>query len=223
MEARLSEALKEKAGSPTSLMARVSQIMQPSQNELFFAGLAVLVEGEEDVAYIATHLVMSEQLSEFRRLGCHFVVADGKTNLSRLVAIALELEIPFFVIFDADSDVVERNAEKRKEHERDNGCILRLCSATDSDLLPKNTMWGNGVVMWPNRIGETVHTDFEAGIWLEAANKVRQNLGLHDGVTGKNKILIAGTLEDLWSQNKKSATLIKLCSEIIRHAQKMQM
>ena len=162
-------------------------------------------------------------MSEFRRLGCHFVIADGKTNLSRLVAIALELEIPFFVIFDADGDVVERDSGKRKEHERDNGCILRLCSVPDSDILPKNIIWGNGVVMWPNRIGDTVHADFGADIWNEAANKVRQKLGLHNGVSGKNKILIAGTLEELWSQKKQSATLMKLCSEIIRYAQKIQM
>jgi hypothetical protein len=202
---------------------RVSQIMQPSQNELFFAGLDVLVEGEEDIGYIATHLVMSNQLSEFRRLGCHFVVADGKTNLSRLAAMALELGIPIFVIFDADGDVVERGPENRKEHERDNGCILRLCSVPDNDLLPKNIIWGNGLVMWPNRISDTIHTDFGADIWNAAANIVRQNFGLHNGVSGKNKILIAGTLEELWKQDRKSPTLMRLCSEIIRYAQRMQM
>jgi len=222
METRLSGALQEKAGSPTGLMARVSQIMQPSQNELFFAGLAVLVEGEEDVGYIATHLVLSEQLSEFRRLGCHFVIADGKTNLSRLAAMALELEIPIFVIFDADGNVVKKDPGKRKEHERDNGCILRLCSVTDSELLPEAAIWRDGLVMWPSRISDTIHDDFGVDIWDKAANKVRQELGLHNGVSGKNKILIAGTLEELWRQEKKSATLMRLCSETIRYAQKMQ-
>ncbi len=223
LENRISTALGEKPKLHTSLMARVSQIMQPSQRELFFSALPVLVEGQEDVAYLATQLDMSGEMTEFRRLGCHFIIADGKKNLSRLVAIALEMEIPFFVIFDADGDEVEKDETKRKEYEKDNGCILRLCSSPDHDPLPKDIIWGNGVVVWPNRIDETIHSDFGADIWLEAENKVRQDLGLHDGVKRKNKILIAGTLEELWKKEKKSVSLMRLCSEIIRFAQKIQL
>lgn len=221
VESRLSEALGEKPGSPIGLMARVSQIMQPSQKELFFSRIPVLVEGPEDVGFIATQLAMSEDLQEFRRLGCHFVVTDGKKNSSRLVAIALELGMRFFVIFDGDGDATK--TETRNEHEKDNTCILKLCSVSEFDPLPSETIWANGVVMWKTRIGDVVKADFGADIWLAAENKVRQKLGLHNGVTGKNKILIAGTLEELWSQKRRSATLMRLCSEIVRYAQKMQL
>jgi putative ATP-dependent endonuclease of OLD family len=220
VENKLSEALGGKPGSPVGLMARVSQIMQPSQKELFFSRIPVLVEGPEDVGFIATQLAMSENLREFRRLGCHFVVTDGKKNTSRLAAIALELGMRFFVIFDGDGDTTR--TEVRNEHKKDNACILKLCSASEFDPLPNETIWANGVVMWKTRIGDVVKEDFGADIWLEAENKVRRNLGLHNGVTGKNKILIAGTLEELWSQKRRSATLMRLCSEIIRYSQKMQ-
>jgi len=184
MEARLSAALGENPASATSLMARVSQIMHPSQNELFFSGLAVLVEGQEDVSYIASQLAINDDVTEFRRLGCHFVLAEGKTNLSRLLAITQELCIPFFVVFDGDGD--EKDGGKRKRHKQDNHCILWLCNVSDVDPLPNNTMWGENVVMWANNIGDTVRGDFGGGIWLEAENKVRERLGLQDGVRRKN-------------------------------------
>jgi len=38
----------------------------------------------------------------FRRLGCHFIVTGGKTNTSRPLAIARELRIRAFVVFDCD-------------------------------------------------------------------------------------------------------------------------
>jgi hypothetical protein len=71
-------------------MATVGQIMQTSQKELFFSPVVVLVEGEEDVAFIATHLNLTDEWKTFRQNGCHLVVAGGKNNLPRLVAIAKE-------------------------------------------------------------------------------------------------------------------------------------
>jgi hypothetical protein len=147
------------------------------------------------------------------------VITDGKKNLSRLAAIALELGIRFFVVFDGDGDA---NIDAQNEHRKDNTCILKLCSVPEFDPLPRETIWANGVVVWATRIKDVIQADFGANIWLEAESKVRQNLGLHNGVRGKNKILIAGTLEELWRQEKKSATLMRLCSEIIRYAQKIQ-
>ena len=104
LEECLSSALCEKPKLPSSLMARLGQILEPSQNELFFTSAAVFVEGREDIAFISTQLGLSNQLGEFAELGCHFVAADGKGNMSRLVAIAWKLKIPFFVIFDAGGD-----------------------------------------------------------------------------------------------------------------------
>ena len=59
VEERLADAMGESPSSPTSLMARIAQIMQPSQNELYFTRIAILVEGIEDIAFISTHLQLS--------------------------------------------------------------------------------------------------------------------------------------------------------------------
>ena len=57
---------------------------------------AFFVEGREDVAFISKHLQLTGKWKEFRRHGCHFVVAEGKQNLSRPLAISTTLKVPVF-------------------------------------------------------------------------------------------------------------------------------
>jgi hypothetical protein len=193
--------------------------MYPSQRELFFCGLGVLVEGPEDVGYIATQFALSEQMSEFRRLGCHFVVAAGKGKMSRLVAIAQELEIPVFVVVDADRDTTGKNTEQNR---KDNECLLNLFSLGTENPLPDNTVWHDNLVMWPRRIGDTVAGEM-GGAWEVVENGVRKERGLEDGVRRKNPILITAMLEELSKQGKRSTSLVRLCNAVLRYAQKVGM
>lgn len=218
VEARIAAARGERPKSPTTLMARIQQIMQPSQSELFFAAVAVLVEGIEEVAYIATHLRLGEKWDEFRRLGCHIVVADGKLNLSRLLAVALELEIPAFVIFDSDART--RNQPARTEHEKANACILRLREVTGVAPLPNADFWGENLIMWESDIGEVVRSDFADPVWLAAQDHAKREHGFEQGVHDKNSLLIAATLERLWSESKQSQVLGRLCESILSFARK---
>lgn len=220
VEDRLKKALGEEPKSPTNLMVIVNQIMHPSQKELFFTPLAVIVEGGEDVAYISTHLYKSKEWNLFRSLGCHLIVVGGKNNQSRFIAIAQELGIPVFVVFDGDGCVT--NAEDIKNNRRDNGCILRLLSISDVDPLPKETMWREDIVMWATNIASSVRADFGENAWNAAQQKARDRLELQGPLSSKNKVLIAGTLEELWNQGKKSASLIKLCGRILAYAQKIE-
>jgi predicted ATP-dependent endonuclease of OLD family len=218
IENRLKGALGEEPKTPTNLMAIVNQIMHPSQKELFFTPIAVIVEGPEDVAFISSHLQLSDQWKQFRGLGCHFIVAGGKCNVSRFVAIAQELGISVFVVFDGDGD--EENTTEIEKHRRDNACILKLCGLDANDSIPKKTVWADNLVMWENNIGDKVRKDIGKDVWLESEIKVREDLMLHGGVKQKNTILITATLEELWKQEKKSASLIKLCGSILRYAEK---
>ena len=81
-------------------MAAVEQILQPSQNELFFSRVPIFVEGSEDIAFIATYLKLIQKWEEFRKYGCHFVNCEGKNRMSRPLAIAQGLNIPYFAIFE---------------------------------------------------------------------------------------------------------------------------
>ena len=217
---RLSCALSEEPAPINNLMARVGQIMLPSQNELFFTSIAIMVEGLEDLAYVSTQLGISGQLSEFRKLGCHFVIAGSKRNLSRLIAIALEFKIPFFVLFDADGD--ETNVPNRAQHEKDNKCILNLCNMDSVEAFPQEIYWGDNVVVWPTKIKKTVRADFTEGAFVEAENTVRSQYNLFTGVRDKNQILIAYTLNHLNDQSMQSTSLIKLCGSMLRYAAKIQ-
>ncbi len=88
----LAKALKKKPAPASAVMAAVEQIMQPSQNEMFFSQVPILVEGVEDVAFIATYMKMTGRWSDFRKLGCHFVVTlmnaqNRKKHSSKLSVI----------------------------------------------------------------------------------------------------------------------------------------
>jgi putative ATP-dependent endonuclease of the OLD family len=217
VERRLAQALGESPGLPTALMARVEQIMQPSQRELFFTPVVVLVEGIEDIAFISTHLQLTDRWSRLRELGCHFVLADGKSPMSRPLAIAKELCIPVFVIFDGDAE--QRDKDTKAANEKDNSCILRLCGLSAFDPTPADHFWHDGVVMWRLSMTRVVPDDFGDGVWTKAEETARKKCGFA-GIRRKNNLLIAATLEELASQGKTSAVLSRLCDGILAFAEK---
>ncbi len=234
VEGRLAKVLGQEPKSPTTAMAIVNQIMHPSQRELFFTTFAVLVEGPEDVAYISSHLHLSGQWRKFRELGCHFIVSGGKTSLIRFLAIAKELDIWVFVLFDSDAKSLRKKVETTKgdldkhiqakenlkNNSRINSSILKLCNASNATALPDKTLWLPSVVVWPDTISSTVKEECGEEAWNIAENEVRKNLELKSGITQRNPILITATLEELCKQNKKSASLVKLCAAILQDAQK---
>jgi predicted ATP-dependent endonuclease of OLD family len=220
LSSNLSKALGTMPSPPTSIMAAVEQIMQPSQNELFFSQVPVLVEGTEDIAFLSTHMHLSGKWSEFRRCGCHFIVCGGKTNLSRPLAISMGLGIPAYVVFDGDCD--KATGPKKSKHETDNQCILNLCNI-DTEPLPDSTYFSESLAMWCTRIYDEVKNEIGAEKWNDAESKARQEHALSDGVRHKNPLLISATLENLWEEGIKSNLLEEICSGIIKHARKVAM
>jgi putative ATP-dependent endonuclease of the OLD family len=179
--------------------------------------VVVLVEGIEDVAFISTHLHLIDKWTRFRELGCHIVIGNGKGSLSRPLAIAKELSIPAFVVFDSDADRTEDKV--RRQNERDNSCILRLCGVTNFDPLPTDNLWHETVVMWKSELTKIVPEDFGNGDWTEAKEETCRQKGF-TGISGKNSLLIAATLERLASQGKTSGVLAKLGDHILAFAEK---
>jgi putative ATP-dependent endonuclease of the OLD family len=203
----ISSALGDQPRSPSSMMASIESILQPTQNELFFTNIAVLVEGLEDLAFLTTYFHLMGYWSEFRRLGCHFVLADGKTNLSRPLAIANGLKIPTFTIFDGDAK------DKGAANIRDNTCILRLCGIKTIDPLPSAPLFERNVVMWPETIGKTVVGEISEEKWTKVEEKIRKEHKF-DGVSRKNSILTSTVMETLWQEGIKSASLLTACESI---------
>jgi putative ATP-dependent endonuclease of OLD family len=177
--------------------------------------MAILVEGVEDVAFISTHIELTGRMLEFKRRGGHFIMCGGKTSMSRPLAIAKELSIPYFVIFDGDSD---KNAKPdvKKDNNRDNGCILNLCSITGVNPLSTESFFGTKVVMWGSNIRDSVRSEIGSEVWDEAQKAMVELHGYHDiSNKKKNEMVIVATLQHLWEQGKKSILLEDLCQRIL--------
>jgi hypothetical protein len=152
---------------------------------------------------------------EFKRRGGHFIVCGGKTSISRPLAIAKELSIPYFVIFDGDSDK-NTKPDVKKDNKRDNGCILNLCSITGVDPLSAEGYFGKNVVMWGIDIRDAVRGGIGVEVWDEAQNAMVELHGYHDiSNKKKNEMVIVATLQHLWEQGKKSVPLEDLCKRIL--------
>lgn len=201
---RLARALGDAPQRPTELMAAVEQIMQPSQAELFFCKVPILVEGPEDVAFVSTFLQHNGYWDDFRRLGCHFVVCDGKTNMSRPLAIATGLGLAAFVIFDGDCDRAS-NAQN-DEHRRDNGCLLNLLG-TEDDPIQERTLIRKNFVMWRTRILDDLRTEIGEQEWDTTEKSARAAFKLQAGVRRKNPMLVAATVELLLRKGLQMSSL----------------
>lgn len=203
--------------SVSGTRAKLHQALQPTENEMFFSPVLVLVEGLEDVAYITSHLALTDRIEEFRRLGCHIVPASKKSNMPRLQAVAKSLEIPTFVVFDSDAH--ETRPQQRGEHERDNAAILHLAGYTDKPPMPDDDAWLPNAVQWRTEIAQVVQSDLGAADLGAAKQAVRQQEGLDtEGGMGKNGLFIGLVLAELATKGQRSASLDRLCEAVLHFA-----
>ncbi len=215
LSTRLAQAEGKVPVPPTSMMAAVEQILQPSLNELFFCGVPVIVEGTEDVAYIATYMQLSGRWSDFRRYGCHFVVTGGKDCLRRPLAMAHGFGIPVFMLFDADANA---KADALPAARKLNDVLLRLCGIEGMDPCQPGGYFGTSVIAWQNNIGVDVRADVGVDIWDAAESQARTVHGFTTGVHAKNAMLIAATLEVLHDSGKVVPELDRACDFIMAYA-----
>jgi putative ATP-dependent endonuclease of the OLD family len=78
--------------------------------------------------FVRAALHLDGEWDAMRRAGLHILPTEGKSNILQLLTIAQELEIPHFVIFDADGD--ETHVDRRRHHEFDNRAILAALKLT---------------------------------------------------------------------------------------------
>jgi energy-coupling factor transporter ATP-binding protein EcfA2 len=195
------------------LVAKIHQALQPAVAEMFFARVPVLVEGLEDVSYITTELHLANQWSEFRRLGCHLIPVSGKDKLIQPLAIAIELGVPAFVVFDADGDTVR--ADHRIKHERDNRALISLLAAAHAPFPASNVFNGNHAI-WTTNLTDVVKSDFGAN-YQRITDPIRVGYAQEGGLE-KNDLFIADWLAAARADGLTSATLTQLCQNILTHA-----
>lgn len=201
------------ARKPEGMIAKIHQALRPHIAEMFFTRVPILVEGLEDASYITTELHLSNQWTEFRRLGCHIVPVNGKDKLIQPLAVARELSIPVFVAFDADGDTTR--PDHRTKHERDNKAIIHLLGATH-DPFPPNDVIADTHAIWKANLGESVKADFGTD-FSKYVGSARVHYA-HEGGLEKHDLFIAEWLSAARIDGKSSSTLAALCTAILQFA-----
>lgn len=153
----------------SAVEAQLNEVLRAAQNEMFFAGKLVLVEGPEDLAYLMSWATLSGQLSAFRRQGVVAVPVGGKENIAMPLIIAQALKIPVYVIFDGDKS--HSHLGSQQTHNR---VIRSLLGMAGEDLFPDSTQWGPNCVQWAENIGDLVTGELSQTVPEGAYEAIRQ-------------------------------------------------
>jgi putative ATP-dependent endonuclease of the OLD family len=214
---QVARALGERPAAEPATLSRIYQLLQPQLAEMFFTQRLVLLEGIEDCAYLHAWLALTDRLLDFRKRGVHLVAVGGKSELLRASIIARHMEVPLFVIFDADGDKIEKEIP-RQLHERDNRALLRFLGADESDLFPAVPLWARDHAVWPKELSDCVDADLQSSIG-EAAfgvvkNKAQARCG-HASSAKKHTMLVGAKLAYAREAGGQSPTLDRLCDHLL--------
>lgn len=212
--ARVGKATGKNPDKPPVARAKLFAALRPEPSELFFCQHLVLVEGIEDRAYISATLHLDDKWEAIRRAGLHIIPTDGKSGILQLLAIAQELEIPCFVIFDADGHVVK--PEHRAHHERDNKALIAALGLT-MDAFPKAVEWSDRHAIWPTTLEDEVISALGKSDWELLSGKARNAIDPGASLK-KNPVLIGEVLRIAWEEGKKPKILIDLADRLIKFA-----
>jgi hypothetical protein len=120
------------------------------------------------------------------------------------------MKIPCFVIFDADGD--ENQEDRRKQHKRDNECLLKAL-AVDSDPFPEATIWKDVCVVWPHNLGKSIKASYADVDWTSLQNDARKAIDPQAAIQ-KNPAFIAEVAHLMWQHTTKPQALIELVAAI---------
>ena len=172
----------------------------------------MLVEGLEDRAYITAALALEGAWDDIRRAGMHLISCDRKSSILQLLAIAKELDIPCFVVFDADGH--EDNDQRRKEHERDNTELLK-CLGLKHASFPDKAIWEATCAVWPQTLEEEIKASFKKEDWESFLNEAKKAIDPGARLK-KNPAFIGEIVSVLWSAKKKPAALMDLIASLTK-------
>lgn len=210
---RIGEARGQKPKKRTGMMALMHRTLRPSLCEIFFGNRVVLVEGVEDAAFIASYLHLSGKWDEFRRRGAHIVPVNGKSFLLEPLVILLQLQVPVFVIFDADGD--EQNQTKRAMHKADNTAILNALGVVDSDIFPVKAVWGDNFAQWPTSFAEEIGSEVGKSRWENYQQAADVEWGQAGGLR-KNPLHVASCVKAALDDQVPIPTLAEICGRILK-------
>lgn len=206
--------IDDKPVKSSGIVAKMYPSLNPIINEMYFCKILILVEGEADLAYLTSYLILTEKLNYFRELGCHIVYTNGKNRLIKPLIIARLLEIPCFVIFDGDTD--KTSESEIAKHREDNKNILKIQGHENEDEWPTENIYKDNLVCWKENIEKTIQVELGENfdIYKREAFKFYDNVG----DLKKNPLAIAKMLDIAWDKGVRSKTLSDLVERILKFA-----
>jgi predicted ATPase len=208
------EAAGEKLLKEQGLLAKLYPTLNPVVNEMFFCSRLILVEGIEDAAHLAAYLELAGLSTVFRECGCHIVPVGGKSELLRPLAIALELQIPAYVVWDSDCDKTKDS--EVAQHKRENRAIQSLLGEPNPDEWPASHVQAAGYCIWSPNLTEGIQAVM-GDDWAKAEEKAAARYG-HPGGLKKNPVAIAYAHECAWADGHSSPELKTLVEDIVAWA-----
>ncbi len=168
-------------------------------------------------------MILTNNISAFRKYGCQIIPVGGKSEIIKPLAMAKLLNIPVFVICDADTDKEEMEDEERRKsevtkHKKDNKSILNLLGYNTLDEWCKDTIVKDDLYMWNTNLTKII--DNELGDNWKKYLAQSYNFYGNPGGLKKNPLSIARALKLAWDDEVKSNTLIRLTKRIIDFASK---
>lgn len=204
----------EKLVTESGMVAKLYPSLNPVINEMFFCKKLILVEGHEDIAHIASYLMLTNKIIDFRRNGCHIVPVEGKSKLIKPLAMSNLLGIPTMVIYDSDSN---KTAEHEiNQHKKENKSILTLKGYPEESDWPENHIIKSDLTTWKTNLTEEIKQELGDDL-----KKYEEKAAAYYGNAGglkKNPLAIAKTLEYAWEDGVKSNLLIDLTDRIVEFA-----
>lgn len=210
---RIGKARGQQPRKRAGMMALMHRTLRPNLSEIFFGNSVVLVEGPEDAAFITSYVHLTGRWDEFRRRGVHIVPVNGKSSLLEPLAILLQLQVPAFVVFDADGH--EQKETRRAMHESDNAAILRALGFENAETFPTQPVWGDYFAQWPTCLADQIVADVGEARWETYRQRADSEWG-HAGGLRKNPLHIASCVKAALDEGVPIPTLAELCERILK-------
>ena len=203
--------------APAAMMAKLNREIQPWIIEMLFCPFVVFVESREDQAYLTASLTYRADLwAQFRSLGIYIVPVFGKSNLLIPIIVAETLGIPFYAMFDLDSDCHDRHKAIQKQ---DNQNLFKVLGYDSNDAFSDKLIVTDKFAAWPNNITVDVKGSVDAEEWESAQNVAHLGLGNAPGLK-KDPLALAQIVQALFSRNISIPDLISIRDKILEVAKR---
>ena len=103
---------------------------------MFFSKFVILVEGYEDVGYVRGAIGAYGYEEEFLSYGYNIIPVMGKEEMVPVIELCKAFRIPYFVVFDADSN--NQNGDKKSQIEKTNKTLYAQLSALHIPAFPES-------------------------------------------------------------------------------------